>query len=939
MVNNKTLLVSVILIFFMGIACVGASDVSDISNNPISNDNSSQIVDSNSNTNQISNSSNDGNTTSNIIFEQSNNKNSNNILSSSNILSDSQSISESNTTQSNNKIYSLSSEKYTVSNSSKINTNISDSGSAVYQGDYFTITLIDSSNNKLSGQSVSIDISNGINNKTYFLTTDANGSAGIQVNLGLNTYVMTYSFTGNDNYESSQGSTNLTVLDGIHTKISVVDSTVTKGNNLTVLLTDINGNPLSNQQVNIIFAKGSKSTNPYVITTNSEGKANIQINLGTGSYTTYYNYVGNSLYRNVSGSAIITIVDESISKVYTKISSTDLTINTSYANVLYNVTLKTTNNNSISGQYVNIIINGVTFNVLTNSNGVASVYIPSGYSSGTYSIKYNYVGNANYTSCNGSNTLTVTDYSLNKTNSILTVNNLSMIQGEGNNITAVLTDINGNPIANQYIIFTLSKGTASINYTIKTDNNGIASLQINFGKGEYYVKYYFAGNSNYNPSSATSGITISVPKTPTSIISSNLTMYYGSGQSYTATLMDVYGNELANKMITLTFTKSSGSSFSYNYETDENGIINIPIGLAVGTYSIQASFAGDSVYSSTNGSINSITVKSAPASATLTIAQIVTAATYIRDYVTANAYLPTNVTINSVTYTIGDVCYYIAQALVNINDGSFSNVTIKDIDAAPNPAGDSISGQYNTTKLINVAIKVVNFVNLHGYDPNYVNTTLGSMSFNDYTYAMSKTLIFYSENGRFPNYVVISSSSVNGGGSSSNTPTTQFISGLNEKNNGADVSQYYVNSSSWKCNSQSSTIIALATKLTTGLTSEWDKATAIFNYVRDSISYSYYSNSVKGAVGTLTAGKGNCVDQASLVIALSRAAGLAARYCHGQGCTFTSGLVTGHVWAQILVGDTWYSADPTSIRNSLGNVKNWNVNSFYSLNKYYLVPF
>jgi len=48
---------------------------------------------------------------------------------------------------------------------------------------------------------------------------------------------------------------------------------------------------------------------------------------------------------------------------------------------------------------------------------------------------------------------------------------------------------------------------------------------------------------------------------------------------------------------------------------------------------------------------------------------------------------------------------------------------------------------------------------------------------------------------------------------------------------------------------------------------------------------------------------------------------------HGS-CTFSSGKTYGHVWAEILVGNTWKVADATSSRNSLGTIKNWNVETY-----------
>jgi transglutaminase-like putative cysteine protease len=109
-----------------------------------------------------------------------------------------------------------------------------------------------------------------------------------------------------------------------------------------------------------------------------------------------------------------------------------------------------------------------------------------------------------------------------------------------------------------------------------------------------------------------------------------------------------------------------------------------------------------------------------------------------------------------------------------------------------------------------------------------------------------------------------------------------------------------------------------------GATTTYAKAVAIFNWVRDNIGYSFYYNTKYGAVGTLKAKTGNCVDTTHLLIALERAAGIPARYVHGY-CKFSSGSWYGHVWAEIYVGGKWYSADAISYRNSFGVIKNWNT--------------
>jgi len=124
------------------------------------------------------------------------------------------------------------------------------------------------------------------------------------------------------------------------------------------------------------------------------------------------------------------------------------------------------------------------------------------------------------------------------------------------------------------------------------------------------------------------------------------------------------------------------------------------------------------------------------------------------------------------------------------------------------------------------------------------------------------------------------------------------------------------------CNVTNSKIQSLAASLTSGTSNAYTAAVKIYNYVRDKVSYTFYMNTRYGSVGTLNKKTGNCVDQAHLLIALMRASNIPARYCHAT-CSFTSGLVIGHVWAEVYVNGKWYSCDTTSSRNSFNNIKNW----------------
>ncbi len=119
----------------------------------------------------------------------------------------------------------------------------------------------------------------------------------------------------------------------------------------------------------------------------------------------------------------------------------------------------------------------------------------------------------------------------------------------------------------------------------------------------------------------------------------------------------------------------------------------------------------------------------------------------------------------------------------------------------------------------------------------------------------------------------------------------------------------------------------------------YNNTVKIFEYVRNNLKYSFYYNTVRGASGTLKDMKGNCVDHSHLLVALARAAGIPARYVHGT-CTFKkSGNTYGHVWAQLYVNGRWYSADATSLSNTLGVINSWYTNTYILKNIYASLPF
>ncbi|MBR6992438.1 MAG: hypothetical protein IKH85_00005 [Methanobrevibacter sp.] len=307
---------------------------------------------------------------------------------------------------------------------------------------------------------------------------------------------------------------------------------------------------------------------------------------------------------------------------------------------------------------------------------------------------------------------------------------------------------------------------------------------------------------------------------------------------------------------------------------------------------------------------------------TISIKNVITGASNLKTYYANNKKLPSTVTTGGITFTLPEFLYVMSQAICQIADSNTKDIeVISGVSAPGNPSGDSISSaQLTDDKFLIVAKNVASYITTNKRAPNYASSDVGKIVYSELVDSFSRILAFYGTDNRLPSYVTISTSS-----SSSSSAVTASGSGLNEKNTISSLTAYL--KSSTNCQVDNSKIKSLVDKLTKGLTTATQKATAIYNYVRDSISYSFYYDTKYGAVGTLDAKRGNCVDQAHLVVAMFRTADLPARYVHGT-CRFSSGSTYGHVWAQVLVDGKWTVADATSSRNSLGKVANWNTNSF-----------
>ncbi|WP_156064630.1 Ig-like domain-containing protein [Methanobrevibacter sp. YE315] len=823
----------------------------------------------------------------------------------------------------------------------------------------FKVTLKDEKGNAVKNQNISLTVKA----HTYYAVTNSAGVALIKTAaLPIGAYNVAITYKGNSNYRNSYLATKVNVLSSVigndikkyYGYVSVYKVQYWKDND-----------PLANTNVSLTIHGVT-----YTKTTDANGRTTLNVNLAPGTYS--IDTVNPYSLEKASN----TVISKKDGSVLEHAADTYLTPNTQSK---YTVLLKSNHNTILTGKTVIFTFNNKQVVTKTDNEGKARFSIPN-LSIGTYKISYKFEGDHLFGPGSGSGTLHVRNPTTKLQSSAL-----KMEYGDGSKFAVTVKDKNDKPLTNLDVKFTLNGKT----YAQKTNSKGVAYLTVgNLKPGTYTVKFQAGvyGNDNYNSGSNT----ITISKQTVLISAGNLFMNYKDGSSYNVTVKTKDGKPLKGATVKFTI-----HTVTYPKVTDANGKIIYNIGLVIGyyptvavvdddyhtsatlkeyvivngtkfvaqntyvasgssaTYSVQLLNYNDkpiqnanvvfkmdgktyNAKTDSNGNakvnlgvlskgVHSITYTHEKYSGTskievldtVTISQLIAASKTVKSYIEANYKLPTSVKVGTNTLTTAQYLYLASKAIINLKAGKTTAIPIIKVGNPKNPiVAYSLGNLYNYLAVANSVVKTADST---GVMPNSVPSSLGTIGYEGVVYAFARVVAFYGNEKVMPSYVAIKALY---GDSSA-------VSGI--PNTISNLAPYLA--ASTNCQVNNAQIKALANKLTSGLTSDAAKARAIYNYVRDYISYSFYYDTKYGAAGTLSAKTGNCVDQAHLSVALYRAAKLPARYAHGT-CTFSSGSTYGHVWAQVLVGNYWIVSDTTSNRNSLGTIANWNTNS-YSLHGYY----
>ena len=336
------------------------------------------------------------------------------------------------------------------------------------------------------------------------------------------------------------------------------------GSKWNVTLVDANGDAISDAVVGIGI-----NGKVYNVRTDANGVAGLIINLAPGTYNINATFDETSVYEGSFVNATITVgAAESVL-------SADNLVMTYKDGSAWAVTLTDANGVAISGVNIAFGINGATYNIKTDADGVAKLAV--NLAPKTYDINASFAGNKYYSEAFVNATVTVE-----KAVATLTASDLEMTYKDGSAWAVTLTDANGNVLSGVSIAFGI-KGTT---YNIKTDDNGIAKLPINLAIGEYPITATL--NNPYYEAEAIEN-TVTVKDMEADIVASDVNMTYKDGTAYEVQLVDSEGNNVAISNIVVKIT-IKGST--YNVKTDANGIAKLPINLYVGTYDISAEYNG-----------------------------------------------------------------------------------------------------------------------------------------------------------------------------------------------------------------------------------------------------------------------------------------------------------------------------------------------------------
>ena len=363
--------------------------------------------------------------------------------------------------------------------------------------------------------------------------------------LKANDYTVTVKYSGDNNYNANQNTTEFTV-----SKISDY--------NMNITVPEFKEGV--NSTINVVLPKDATGTVTVEIggknyTANvTDGVANVIIpGLGVGDYNITTTYSGDAKYDLMTKKGNITVIP-----------NVDVNLDVSDVEMFYHdgsrLVAKLTDfqGKPIVNATIYFSINGVTYAKTTDANGTASIGL--NLESGAYPVIVAYNGSASYSKISKNITVTI--------NPSIIADDLVKMYKNDTKFSAKFLGSDGKVLANTTVKFNIN----GVLYTRTTNNDGVGSLAINLRPGEYVL-------TAYNPvTGEQQGFNITVKSL---IVTQDLTKYYMNASSFQATIYDKNGSLAVGKNVTFNI-----NGVFYTRTADENGVVSLAINLRPGEYII-----------------------------------------------------------------------------------------------------------------------------------------------------------------------------------------------------------------------------------------------------------------------------------------------------------------------------------------------------------------
>ena len=450
----------------------------------------------------------------------------------------------------------------------------------------FTVILKDMYGKRVSGEKLALELYEDGLYKSYNATSDANGEANFKIDAVENIYFAIMNYGGSTWYKPSTGAATVEVSHSVSVGKVYLDGndyTAYYGENgyFTILFNDTNKFSLEGMIIPVVISSGdfSKAINAE---SDAFGNVRVQITLEPGTYNVTYKYE-NEFY-NIFASKSNTIT---VFRMPTSLVASDMIVKQA-DNRNFEVKLLNKNGIAISNLPVTIKVDGKSYNVSTNSFGVAK--LPLILDLGYHNVECEFE-NVNYVSSSTNATILVVDDS--RTITGLETNEAYAGEGKTFNYTVLLVDALENPLKSSQIVLNITDSENNLIgcYEVYTNQNGEAVFYLNLSYGVYTAKAYYAGNSIYFESFTTNNIYISPREnvTETVLFGSDVEIINGYGNAYFVILKTVGGEAIGNAAVEFTVKGNR-----YYSTTDNLGRAVLSVPFNPGAFEVKAKFAGSS---------------------------------------------------------------------------------------------------------------------------------------------------------------------------------------------------------------------------------------------------------------------------------------------------------------------------------------------------------